>query len=78
MGQVVDQVPVGQSTVSAHLKILAQAGFLIPERQGITTIYRVNERCIACFPSAADVVMGAPATTSAALKQATECDGGTS
>jgi DNA-binding transcriptional ArsR family regulator len=78
VGQVVEQVPVGQSTVSAHLKILAQAGFLIPDRQGITTIYRVNERCIACFPSAADVVMGSAATTVTALMQAAECEQGTS
>lgn len=58
VGQIVENVPVGQSTVSAHLKILAEVRFVLVERQGTASLYRVNQRCVSCFPSAADVVMG--------------------
>jgi ArsR family transcriptional regulator, arsenate/arsenite/antimonite-responsive transcriptional repressor len=58
VGEIVDMVDVGQSTVSHHLKILADTGFVLVERRGTTGLYRVNERCLECFPSAADVVMG--------------------
>lgn len=58
VGQVVEQVPVGQSTVSAHLKVLSDVRFVLVDRRGTTSLYRVNERCVSCFPSAADVVMG--------------------
>lgn len=58
VGQIVDVVDVGQSTVSHHLKILADTGFVLVERQGTSSLYRVNERCIEVFPSAAEVVMG--------------------
>ena len=58
VGQIVDCVPIGQSTVSAHLKVLAGVRFVLVERHGTARWYRVNERCVSCFPSAADVVMG--------------------
>ena len=58
VGEIVDTVDVGQSTVSHHLKILADTGFVLVERRGTTGLYRANERCLECFPSAADVVMG--------------------
>jgi ArsR family transcriptional regulator, arsenate/arsenite/antimonite-responsive transcriptional repressor len=62
VGQIVALVPVGQSTVSAHLKVLAEARFVLAEQRGTARWYRVNRRCVSCFPSAADVVMGrAPA-----------------
>lgn len=62
VGQIVDLVPVGQSTVSAHLKVLAEVRFVLAEQRGTARWYRVNQRCVSCFPSAADVVMGkAPA-----------------
>src|SRR5689334_16060687 len=63
VGEIVDQVPVGQSTVSAHLKILAEVRFVLVEQRGTARLYRVNQRCVACFPSAADVVMGKAPTT---------------
>lgn len=66
VGQVVEQVPVGQSTVSAHLKVLAEVRFVLVDRRGTASFYRVNRRCVSCFPSAADVVMGkVPATVEA-------------
>ncbi|MER6173819.1 metalloregulator ArsR/SmtB family transcription factor [Streptosporangium sp. NPDC001681] len=51
---------VGQSTISHHLKILTEARFVLVERQGTTSLYRINEACVSCFPTSADVVMGSP------------------
>ena len=58
VGEIVDAVDVGQSTVSHHLKLLTDTGFVHVERQGNASLYRVNERCLEVFPSAAEVVMG--------------------
>jgi hypothetical protein len=33
---------------------------LLAEHQGAATYYRINEACVDCFPTAADVVMGHP------------------
>jgi DNA-binding transcriptional ArsR family regulator len=63
VGRIVEEVTVGQSTVSAHLKILAEARFVLVEQRGTARLYRVNQRCVSCFPSAADVVMGKAPTT---------------
>ena len=51
---------VGQSTVSAHLKVLAEVGFVLAEHRGTASYYRINEICVGCFPTAADIVMGSP------------------
>lgn len=58
VGELVAAVDVGQPTVSHHLAVLAETGFVLVERAGTSSLYRVNERCLECFPSAADVVMG--------------------
>jgi DNA-binding transcriptional ArsR family regulator len=58
VGEIVDAVDVGQSTVSHHLKLLADVGFVHVERRANTSLYQVNQRCLAVFPSAAEVVMG--------------------
>jgi DNA-binding transcriptional ArsR family regulator len=60
VGEIVAAVDVGQSTVSAHLKVLADVRFVLAEHRGTATYYRVNEACVECFPTAADVVMGRP------------------
>jgi len=60
VGQIVAAVRVGQSTVSAHLKVLAEVGFVLAEHRGTASYYRVNEACVDCFPTAADIVMGCP------------------
>ncbi len=77
VGQIVEQVSVGQSTVSAHLKVLGEARFVLVERRGTAGWYRVNEACVSCFPSAADVVMGRPATpfTAVGRELETHADG---
>jgi DNA-binding transcriptional ArsR family regulator len=58
VGQIVVAVEVGQSTVSEHLRRLAETCFVLVEHRGTSSLFRINERCIACFPSAAELVMG--------------------
>lgn len=67
VGELVDALDVGQPTVSHHLAVLVETGFVLADRRGTSSFYRVNERCLECFPSAADVVMGrGPRTTRSA------------
>ncbi|HEX6444536.1 MAG TPA: metalloregulator ArsR/SmtB family transcription factor [Streptosporangiales bacterium] len=61
VGQIVDAVDVGQSTVSAHLKVLATVRFVLVDGRGTARYYRINDACVDCFPTAADLVMGRPA-----------------
>lgn len=63
VGEIVAAVGLAQSTVSQHLKILAEVRFVLVEPVGTARHYRINKNCIQCFPSAADVVMGNPAPT---------------
>lgn len=60
VGEIVAAVDVGQSTVSAHLKVLADVRFVLAEHRGTATYYRINDACVECFPTAADIVMGKP------------------
>jgi DNA-binding transcriptional ArsR family regulator len=61
VGEIVAEMGLAQSTVSQHLKILAEVRFVLIEPVGNARRYRINEACIQCFPSAADLVMGKPA-----------------
>ncbi|MDV9191304.1 metalloregulator ArsR/SmtB family transcription factor [Streptomyces sp. SR27] len=63
VGEIVERVGVGQSTVSHHLKLLADVRFVRRERRGTSMLYSINVACVACFPSAADAVMGRPAAS---------------
>jgi DNA-binding transcriptional ArsR family regulator len=58
VGEIVSALEVGQSTVSEHLRRLAETCFVLVEHQGTSSLFRINESCIACFPSAAELVMG--------------------
>lgn len=58
VGQIVSAVDVGQSTVSYHLGILASVAFATVEHVGTSSLWRVNEACVACLPAAAEIVMG--------------------
>jgi len=60
VGEIVAAVDVGQSTVSAHLRVLADVRFVLADHRGTATYYRINEACVDCFPTAADIVMGKP------------------
>ena len=66
VGEIVAAVDVGQSTVSAHLKVLAEVRFVLAERRGTAAHYRINQACVDCFPTAADLVMGRPVPASPA------------
>ena len=58
--EIAAAVPVGQSTVSEHLRQLAAVGFVLAEKLGTSRLYRINGNCVDCFPTAADLVMGKP------------------
>lgn len=61
VGEIVVAVGLAQSTVSQHLRILAEVRFVLADPVGNARHYRVNDRCVQGFPSAADVVLGRPA-----------------
>lgn len=65
VGQIVAEMGLAQSTVSQHLRILTGVRFVLVEPIGNARHYRINTACVACFPSAADLVMGKPAPVSA-------------
>ena len=50
---ITDQFPLGQPTISHHLKVLRDVRFVIAERRGTFMHYRVNHACLAEFPDAA-------------------------
>jgi DNA-binding IclR family transcriptional regulator len=58
VGEIVEGLDIGQPTVSHHLKILAEVGFVLVERRANARLYRVNDHCLELFPSAAELVMG--------------------
>jgi DNA-binding transcriptional ArsR family regulator len=60
VGEIVAAIGLAQSTVSQHLKILADVQFVLVEPEGVARHYRINDACVSSFPSAADVVMGRP------------------
>lgn len=59
--EIVAAVGLAQSTVSQHLKIRTEVRLVLVEPVRTARHYRINEACVGCFPSAADVVMGRPA-----------------
>jgi ArsR family transcriptional regulator, arsenate/arsenite/antimonite-responsive transcriptional repressor len=54
---IVKHFPVGQPTISHHLKILRDACFVRSERRGTFMYYRVNRNCLAEFAGAARRIM---------------------
>ncbi len=61
--EIAAAVPVGQSTVSEHLRRLAAVGFVLAGERGTSRLHRINGNCAECFPAAADLVMGRHALT---------------
>ena len=59
VGDVVDAVGRSQSTVSRHLKVLADERYVIMEPDGVRTLIRVNDACMTELPAAAAKIMGA-------------------
>lgn len=60
VGEITDRLPIGQSTVSHHLKVLAEVRFVLPERSGTSNRYEVNAACLDCFPAAVRAILGQP------------------
>ena len=54
---ITDHFPLGQPTISHHLKILRDARFVVAERRGTYMYYRANDCCLAEFPEAARRIM---------------------
>jgi ArsR family transcriptional regulator, arsenate/arsenite/antimonite-responsive transcriptional repressor len=54
---IVEHFPIGQPTISHHLKILRDTKFVHAERRGTFMYYRVNRKCVAEFPNAAKLIM---------------------
>lgn len=57
VGQIVAFADAGQSTVSHHLRVVANTNFVVSERRGTSTVYKVNAECLGLFPAGAEVVM---------------------
>ena len=60
VGELVARVEIGQSTVSHHVRVLAEAGFIVHEREGTTSRLSVNDNCLSALPEAARAVLGDP------------------
>ncbi len=58
VGEIVDQMDKSQSTISRHVKVLAEEQFVLTETDGIRTRVRVNPNCMTALPIAAAAVMG--------------------
>ena len=54
---IVKHFPIGQPTISHHLKILRATRFVLSERHGTFMYYRVNRNCLGEFPHAARLIM---------------------
>ena len=50
-GDIVEYLPIAQATVSQHLKVLRQAGFIAGTVEGTATSYCLDEENIAWFRS---------------------------
>lgn len=57
VGEIVEAVGKSQSTVSQHLRILADDRFVLTEADGVRTLVRVNEACMTALPAAAAAIM---------------------
>jgi DNA-binding transcriptional ArsR family regulator len=54
---IVKHFPIGQPTISHHLRILRATRFVQAERRGTFIYYRVNRNCLGEFPQAARLIM---------------------
>jgi DNA-binding transcriptional ArsR family regulator len=57
VGEIVEEVGKSQSTVSRHLRILAEDRFVFLEPDGVRTLVRVNDSCMTALPEAAAAIM---------------------
>jgi len=62
IGELVARVDIGQSTVSHHVRVLAEVGFIVYVRDGTASRVSVNASCLSALPGAAGAILGPPAT----------------
>lgn len=48
-GDIVDHLPIAQATVSQHLKVLREAGWIVGETEGPATCYCLDSEKVAWF-----------------------------
>lgn len=58
VGELATALGISQSTCSHHLRKLADTGFVLPRKEGTTTLVTVNAACCTGLPHASDAVMG--------------------
>ena len=56
--EIVDHFPIGQSSISHHLKLLRDVRFVIAERRGTFIYYRINHACLKAFPETVNKIFG--------------------
>ena len=56
-GEIVDCVPLAQSTVSKHLSVLKGAGLVATRREGSMSVYRMTCPCLDGFFSCIETVL---------------------
>ncbi len=54
---ITDQFPLGQPTISHHLKVLREVRFVFAERRGTYMYYQLNRACLGEFPDAARQIL---------------------
>ncbi|MGD2101777.1 MAG: winged helix-turn-helix domain-containing protein [Acidimicrobiia bacterium] len=57
VGEIVEKVGKSQSTVSRHLRILADERYVLTEPDGVRTLVTINEACMVALPEAAAAIM---------------------
>jgi DNA-binding transcriptional ArsR family regulator len=55
-----EHFPLGQPTISHHLKVLRDVRFVVAERRGTFMHYRLNRACLEAFPEAARRILTSP------------------
>ena len=64
IGELVARVEIGQSTVSHHVRVLAEVGYVLHARVGASSRVSVNPDCLSALPDAARAVLGGQASES--------------
>ena len=65
VGEIVGAVGKSQSTVSRHLGLLAEEGYVFTRADGVRTLVTINEACMTALPEAAAAIMAHSKTRSA-------------
>jgi DNA-binding transcriptional ArsR family regulator len=58
VGELVKRMGKSQSTVSRHLRLLADDEYIFTEPDGVRTMVSVNRACMSALPTAAREIMG--------------------